>query len=74
LRELGETSKLILGLNEKLKGVALRLSDMQAYQFYIGRSYYDRFIEMGNDVLQLIQVIIQQVKKKINIAYSKEGI
>ena len=60
-----------LNFDEKLKHAALKLSDMRAYQFYIGRSYYDTFIEMGKDVLQLIQPIIQQLKKEINIVHSK---
>ena len=60
-----------LGLDESLKEVAMRLTDMRAYQFYMGKYYFDRFVEMGKDVLRLIQPILEQIKYKINITYSK---
>ena len=60
-----------LGLDESLKEVAMRLTDMRAYQFYMGKYHFDRFVEMGKDVLRLIQPIFEQIKNKINIAYSK---
>ena len=52
----------------------MRLSDMKMYQFYTGKNYNDKFIQMGNYIIQLIQPIIQQLKKRVNIVFQMEFI
>src|SRR5215207_3000399 len=60
-----------LKLDEKLKELAEKLKDMESYQFYLGKEYYDRFLDNGRHISKGLEPLTRQIRDIISINYSK---
>jgi hypothetical protein len=54
-----------LELQQNMKELGLKLKDMEAYKFYLGREYYDRFVENGKNISKQVEPLIGQLKRMI---------
>jgi hypothetical protein len=67
LKLSSDTNARDLKLEEKLKELAEKLKDMESYQFYLGKEYYDRFIENGRHISKGIEPLTRQIRQSSSL-------